>query len=216
MKRALILTGGALNLEFAKHYIENQSYDCLIAVDNGLKYADLLNLLPDVIVGDFDTASYELVQKYQEKEGMKIIQLAPMKDETDTESAVDYCIDMRYDEVVFLGAMGGRFDHTMANLHMLYRLLQHQIQGVLVDEQNVIRLLNRSVTIEKSKLSANYISFLPFMEQVEGVTLKGFLYPLNKSTLEPGRSIGISNVAVEEICEISFERGILIMIEAHD
>ncbi len=216
MKRALILAGGALNLEFAKHYIKNQSYDCLIAVDNGLKYVDLLNLLPDVIVGDFDTASSELVAKYQEKERTKKIQLVPIKDETDTESAVDYCIDLGYDEVVFLGAMGGRFDHTMANLHMLYRLLQHQIQGVLVDEQNIIRLLNHSITIEKSKLSANYISFLPFMEQVEGLSLKGFLYPLDKYTLKPGRSIGISNVAVEEICEITFEKGILIMIEAHD
>lgn len=216
MKRALIIAGGTLNLTFAINYIENQWFDCVIAVDNGLKYADEMSLHPDIIVGDFDTASTDLVEKYQENKEVKIIQLVPIKDETDTETAVDYCIHLGYDEVVFLGATGGRFDHTMANLHMLYRLLQHQIQGVLVDEQNVIRLLNHSIKLEKSKLSGKYISFLPFLEQVEKLTLKGFLYPLEQYTLAPGVSIGISNEAVEELCEISFHKGILIMIEAHD
>ena len=216
MKRALIIAGGTLNLAFARSYIENQRFDCVIAVDNGLKYADDMELPPDLIVGDFDTACKELVSKYKEKKQVPIIQLSPVKDETDTETAVDYCIQLRYDEVIFLGATGGRFDHTMANLHMLYRLLQHQIQGVLVDEQNVIRLLNHSITLEKSKLSGIYISLLPFVGQVEQLTLKGFLYPLEQYTLTPGVSVGISNEAVEELCEISFLKGILIMIEAHD
>ncbi len=216
MKRALIITGGTLNLEFAREYIRNLSYDCTIAVDNGLMYIDQLGLRPDVIVGDFDTASYDLVKKYRNMDCITILELVPEKDETDTETAVDYTIRMGYDEVIFLGAMGGRFDHTLGNLHMLYRLLQQKIQGIMVDEKNRISLSSSSLSLRKEELFGTYVSLIPFTQQVEKLTLKGFKYPLWDFLLQSGVSIGISNEVVEEKCEISFEQGILILIEAHD
>ncbi len=216
MKRALIITGGTLNLEFARDYIRNLSYDCLLAVDNGLFYTNQLGLIPDVMVGDFDTAEDHLVDKYRKMDSVTKIELVPEKDETDTETAVDYTIRMGYDEVVILGAMGGRFDHTLGNLHMLYRLLCKKIRGIMIDERNRISLYDSSLHLCKDELFGTYVSLLPFTQNVEKLTLKGFKYPLNEFLLQSGVSIGISNEVVDDNCEISFEQGILIMIEAHD
>lgn len=216
MKRALIITGGTLNLEFAREYISSLNFDCLLAVDNGLSYIDQLGLSPNVIVGDFDTANDDLVEKYRNMSSVTTFTLVPEKDETDTETAVDYTIRMGYDEVVLLGAMGGRFDHTLGNLHMLYRLLQQKIRGIMIDEKNRISLCESSLRLQKEELFGTYVSLIPFTQKVEKLTLKGFKYPLCDFLLQSGVSIGISNEVVDENCEISFEKGILIMIEAHD
>lgn len=215
-KSALIIAGGTLNIEFAKAYLKQHSYDCYIAVDNGLAYMEQLGLMPEVMVGDFDTASEELVTRYKEIQNITIISLKPEKDETDMESAIDYTIRMGYNKVVLLAAMGGRFDHTLANLHMLYRLFQNGIHGNMVDECNNIYLLQSSHTLKKEKLHGNYISLLPFTSQVTNLTLDGFKYPLENYCLKAGASIGVSNEAVESECNITFQEGVLIVVEARD
>ncbi|MDD5934380.1 MAG: thiamine diphosphokinase [Clostridiales bacterium] len=216
MKRALIFAGGSLNLEFAKQYTNHNVFDCLIAVDNGLSYMDQLGLKPDVIVGDFDTADHQLVDKYKDLNSIQTIELVPEKDETDTETAVDYAIRMGYEEVVLLGAMGGRFDHTLGNLHMLYRLLQHKIHGLMLDEKNQIYLKDSSFTLKKETAFGTYVSLIPFTPTVEKLSLQGFKYPLHEFLLQSGVSIGISNEIKDDNCEITFEKGILIIIEAQD
>lgn len=216
MRQALLIAGGTLNLTYAEGYIKEKKFDCIIAIDNGLKYADELGLKPTIIVGDFDTAQKSLVDRYSQDTSITVVRLIPEKDATDTETAVDYAIRMKYDEIIFLGAMGGRFDHTLANLHMLYRLSVHDIPGYLLDDKNRVRILTHSIQLHKDELLGTYVSILPFDRPVEKLTLKGFKYPLWEYTLLPGTSIGISNEVVEEICEISFEKGILILIEAHD
>jgi thiamine pyrophosphokinase len=168
------------------------------------------------MVGDFDTASEELVKRYKVYNNISVIDLKPEKDETDMESAIDYTIRMGYNKVVLLAAMGGRFDHTLANLHMLYRLLQHGIQGRMVDEFNCIYLLQSSYTLKKNKLYGKYVSLLPFTSEVKDLTLEGFKYPLENYCLRAGMSIGVSNEAVESECNITFQEGILIVVEAQD
>lgn len=215
-KSALIITGGKLDIEFAKEYTNCHTFDCYIAVDNGLSSMEQLLLSPDVLVGDFDTVRPELVLKYKSNNNITIVELNPEKDETDTESAIDYIIQRGYNKVVLLGALGGRFDHTLSNLHMLYRLLQHNIKGNLVDEHNCIYLIDRPHTIEKKKLYGTYISLLPFTSEVNNLSLHGFKYPLNHACLNVGTSLGISNEAVDSECSITFCEGVLIVIEAHD
>lgn len=215
-RSAVIIAGGTLNIKFALAYLKQHRFDCYIAVDNGLAYMEQLGLIPDVMVGDFDTASDKLVNRYKELQNITLIELKAEKDETDMESAIDYSIRMGYNKVVLLAAMGGRFDHTLANLHMLYRLLQQGIQGRMVDEYNCIYLLNRSQTVKKDELYGRYISLLPYTSEVNHLTLEGFKYPLNNYCLRAGSSIGISNEAVKSECNITFHEGILIVVEAQD
>jgi thiamine pyrophosphokinase len=175
-----------------------------------------LRVTPDVVVGDFDTASTDLIIEYKKQQNITFIELKPEKDKTDTESAIDYVISLGYNEVVLLAAMGKRFDHTLANLNMLYCLMQHGIRGSLVDEYNHIYLIASPQFIESDTLYGKYISLLPFTEEVKNLTLKGFKYPLFNFCLEKGSSVGISNEVMMTECSIIFDEGVLIVVEAHD
>lgn len=107
-------------------------------------------------------------------------------------------------------------DHTMANVHMLYRVLLKGGQASLVDEHNRMTLHQNSFAKKRSELFGNYVSFLPFSGEVKGLTLTGVKYPLFQHTLSAGNSLGISNEVTEEQIRVSFTKGYLLMIEARD
>ena len=212
----LIISGVNLNLTFANRYLRNHTFTRIISVDNGLSYVQQLGITPDIIIGDFDTAKKELVDDYKKKSEISYCQLNPEKDATDTEAAIDLAIQYGSLKVVILGAMGGRFDHTLGNLQMLYKLKQHNIKGYLLDEQNKIYVITHGIEIHKEKQSGKYISLLPFTESVSGLTLIGFKYPLKQYDLCCGTSIGVSNEIIDEVGKISFDSGVLVVIESND
>nr|WP_295680568.1 thiamine diphosphokinase [uncultured Lachnoclostridium sp.] len=214
--KALIIAGGDFFPEVAMKTLEEDSFDMIIAIDNGLSYLHELGITPTHIVGDFDTVSKELLQEYQKDSKVKIVSLCPEKDATDTEVAVDLAVEEGCMEIFILGATGGRFDHTLANLHMLYRLLCRGIKAYLIDKNNKIYLIKNSTTLIAKKVRACYVSLLPFTEEVTELTLTGFKYPLNRFHLTQGTSIGISNEIIEVKAEIQFDKGILIVVESKD
>lgn len=216
MRQCLIISGGQLDPIFAADYLKNHTFDYVICADNGVAGAKALGLVPDLLVGDFDTARKELVEEYERKQEVKTIRLNPQKDETDTETAVSAALERGYKEIVLLGAMGNRFDHTLANLHMLLMMLKAGAKGYLLDDKNKIYLEESRFCLQKSELYGKYVSLVPFTPKVEGLTLKGFLYPLDNYCLEMGKSIGISNELLDEEGVITFDKGILTVIESHD
>ena len=113
--KALIITGGDVDYKFQI----TKDYDIVIAVDGGLAAVDRMGLKPDVILGDFDTVAPDILHKYEEKDGIKIVRLVPEKDDTDTESAVRYAMKHGVTEIDVLGGTGSRFDHTYANMFLL-------------------------------------------------------------------------------------------------
>ncbi|HCL02274.1 MAG TPA: thiamine diphosphokinase, partial [Lachnoclostridium phytofermentans] len=131
--KALIIAGGDFSPEVAMKTLEEDSFDRIIAIDNGLSYLHDLKITPTHIVGDFDTVSKELLKEYHEDSKVKIVTLCPEKDATDTEVAVDLAIEEGCKSIFILGATGGRFDHTLGNLHMLYKLLCQGIRAYLLD-----------------------------------------------------------------------------------
>lgn len=69
-----------------------------------------LDLRPDLIVGDFDSAP-------RPKAEHETIVLPHVKDDTDTQYAARWLLEHGYDEITLLGALGGaRLEHTLANL----------------------------------------------------------------------------------------------------
>ena len=111
--KALIISGGDVDYNF-------QPENCrIIAVDGGLEAAKKMGLVPDIIIGDFDTVSPEILKEYEDMENCRIIRLCPEKDDTDTESAINLAIREGFREIDVLGATGSRFDHTYANMFLL-------------------------------------------------------------------------------------------------
>lgn len=211
---AILACGGTLTAAFLRESVAKEKEALLYAVDGGLTVFEQAGLVPDYLVGDFDTAPGELVGRYETK--CTTIRHQPEKDATDTELAIDHALASGADRIVLLGASGSRLDHTFANVHMLYRVLLQGCMAELVNENNRITLHDKPFWREKRELFGTYLSFLPFFGEVTGVTLSGVKYPLTEKTLTAGNSLGISNEAIEENIKVSFSDGYLLMIEARD
>lgn len=216
MKACLIITGGTIDLKFAGSYIAGEKFDRIIAVDGGLEAARSLKLEPDIIVGDFDTAKPELVAYYRRKEHIIWEVHQPEKDDTDTELAIKRALACGCGRIVILGATGGRLDHMLGNIHLLYPCLQKGVHAAIVDPQNRLYMIDGEYHFPAKKMWGKYISFLPLTQEVKGITLKGFKYPLTGRDIEIGTSLCISNELIEEEGVITFEDGVLIVVESHD
>ncbi|MCI8549896.1 MAG: thiamine diphosphokinase [Lachnospiraceae bacterium] len=214
--KILIVTGGDVEPAFAAGFLKTYGAFHVIAVDGGLKAAEGLGLMPDAVVGDFDTVSIEALDCYK-KMGIHIEVHKPEKDCTDTELALLYALSLpEVSQIVILGGLGRRFDHAMGNVQILFHALKQKVPCCMVDSYNRISLLEGTAEIERSKTWGRYISLIPFTEQVKGVTLTGFKYPLTKAVLMSGNSLGISNELLEERGRIEVEEGILVYIESRD
>lgn len=211
---AILICGGTLSAAFLKEICSGYPEAVVYAVDGGLNVAEAAGILPDYLVGDFDTADHALVECYEHR--CVTVRHKPEKDATDTELAIDEALERGTETIILLGATGTRMDHTLANVHMLYRILQKGKKAWIVDEHNRMSLHDKPFLCERDKMFGNYVSFLPFFGETTGVTLKGFKYPLSGKTLTAGISLGVSNEAKEEVMEVSFEKGYLLMIEARD
>ncbi len=222
MKRCLMITGGPLDLSYAKTFIENKTYDFVIAVDNGFAYCQELNLRPDLLVGDFDTFGRDRIQAYRKNGGYQIDLHQPEKDDTDTELAFRHAFANGCTAVDVLGALGGRIDHEISNIHLMVHEKKRGLSVFYYDVHNKIYALDAEVnskhTFIRNQLYGKYISFLPITESVKGITLKGFRYPLEKKTITilGNPSLCVSNEVTEDEAELIFEEGILICVESRD
>lgn len=213
--KVLIITGGSIDEAFLKNCVENNKYTEIIAVDHGLMAADRLNLPLNHIVGDFDSVSEYILQKY--KDSIVPIKTFPMeKDKTDTQIAIEMALSHKAASIHLIGATGSRLDHTLANLHLLLLPLEKQVPACILDTNNKIYLKRESFTLQRKKQHGTYVSFLPFHSDVYGLTLEGFKYPLDRIHLAAGESLCISNEIIEEEAIVSFTKGILAVFETKD
>jgi thiamine pyrophosphokinase len=219
--RILILSGGKLNSDFLKKYLENNRSDKIICVDGALAIVDQLNIPIDYLVGDFDTISSDVLQKYLNKiengEMQTIVKkFKPEKDYTDTDIAIKLATSLKPSEIIILGATGTRVDHMMSNINSLFKPLSCNIKAFLIDEHNKIYLIKEETKLLKKELYGPFISLIAFTDKVLNVTLKGFKYPLLNYELTKGESIGISNEMKEEEAVIELQKGIIMVVEAKD
>lgn len=212
--KAILICGGTLSGCFLHNMTEEHPDAVIYAVDGGLTVADAAGVMPQYLVGDFDTADPSLVERYETS--CITLRHRPEKDATDTELAIDDALTRGADEIWLLGATGSRLDHTLANIHMLYKVLLCGKKAWILNENNRISLYREPFRRKKEELFGTYVSFLPFFGEVTGVCLSGVKYPLVDATLTAGNSLGVSNEAVEDYIEVSFTSGSLLMIEARD
>lgn len=212
----IIITGGELNDDFAGQFLKDHPWDALIAADRGLQFCYHHKIQPDYIIGDYDSVDREIVNYFREETHAEMETYQKEKDDTDTQIALEKALYLESDTIYILGALGGRMDHGLANIQLLRLALEMGAEAYLVDEHNRICLIDEPVTIRKDEQMGKYVSFLPFTDRVEGVTLKGFKYPLDDYTMTKGRSIGVSNEIAEDEAWVSLYRGILIMIQSKD
>ena len=188
----------------------------IIAGDKGLEALYQLKIIPNHVVGDFDSVSPEILEFYKKQSQIIFHTFNAEKDNTDTDIAFKLAIQLKSSKITILGALGKRMDHAIANIHILKDALEANIPCQIIDEHNRIYLINKEMTLEKDKVYGKYISLIPLTSEVKDLTLTGFKYPLNNYDLPIGTSLGVSNEIVENIAQIKMKKGILIVIESKD
>ena len=213
MVKTLIVSGGNVEDNILDRF--KNEFDYIIASDKGLEALDKYNIIPNYIIGDFDSIDKNILDKYINNKNIVIKELNPEKDYTDTHMAVKLAIELKSTEIIIVGAIGTRLDHTIANIHILKEALDNNIKCKLIDNRNEIQLINKKTILELDE-NYKYISIIPLTTKVSGITLKGFKYLLENTTLEIGHSIGVSNEQLEHYAEIDLKEGILVLIKSKD
>lgn len=212
-QRMLIFSGGNLGTWALS---EIQETDYLVALETGALFLLQHDITPDYVLGDFDSVT-EAEKEYITTKCNHVESCDPIdKDETDTEMALNWALQQNPKEIVLLGVLGTRFDHSLANVHLLLKCWQTKIPCRIVDKHNQIQLVGdaSSLTIEKDGFEQ--VSLLPLTSEVSGITLQGFQYPLQDATLHIGKSLGISNILQDQEGDISVKLGKLLVIQSKD
>lgn len=212
----LIVSGGRIGDAFALDLLKNNGYGTVIACDSGMEFFRRNGLYPDLILGDFDSADTAAVNYFKDQTDVRIEQFPARKDWTDTELAVRRALELLPDHIDLVGATGSRLDHVLGNLQLLALGMEAGIPIFLLDEHNRVRMIDQTLTISKREQYGDFVSLIPCGGTVRGVTLQGMEYPLDKATLTPDISLGISNEIVDETATISFTEGRLFVLETKD
>ncbi len=200
--KALIFAGGGF--DGLPEGVFPTDFSLILAADKGYGYAEKSGVLPHIFVGDMDSFDDESTIKSSE-----IFRLSPEKDMTDTEQAVEIAISRGAKEILILGALGGRIDHTLANIQLLKFGLDRGAQVYLADKNQFITLTDNSMKICKKEGCC--LSLIP-LTPCHGVTLTGVYYPLSNASLSLGNSLGVSNEFTEEIVSLSVASGQLLVM----
>ena len=216
----IIVSGGNIHSDFALDFLKKNEA-CLIAADKGLEFFLEHQLLPDAVIGDFDSLSedgkkfleiqeeksmdseipyggmteWKLQKGFgNEKKEIKVIRLRPEKDDSDTQSAMNYAIQNGAKRITILGATGNRVDHLMANFGILVLAKNQGVEVILADQYNYMKLVSDGE-----------------------LTLEGFKYSLDHYRLTTADSgLTVSNEIVSEKAKVTYQSGTLLMIMSRD
>lgn len=190
-----------------------QKDDCIIAVDGGLDLLFKHNIVPHLVIGDFDSVSQEAKDKLHNHPS--IIQVAPEKDETDTELALNWCFDKKFTNIRIVNSMQERFDHCLGIIAHLEYGFDSNLQIQVVSSKQLMYFANKHENLDYP-INTTF-SLCPVSESVQGVETLNCYYPLKKETLYRNKSRGISNLISQHPAKISFTEGkLLIIIQLQD
>lgn len=215
-----------------KEFFTFRETDYIICADRGYSHARAEGISPDVVIGDFDSIPRDEVAADIEKSGLgsccSIVGVPPEKDDTDTLICLKYGMERGFDEFFILGGLGGRLDHTMANLQTMSHAVDHQKAIWFLDGKNRATLRNPGeITIRNPEWpteagpsapgpGAERISLFAFGDFCDGVSIRGVKYPLENYRMNNSFPIGVSNEFAGEAAEISHTAGKLLIILSRD
>ena len=209
MRALVALNGKIAHIEKLKLILSELSFDYIVGVDGGTHYLETLGYSPNVLIGDFDSTNLEAHKiKWP---NVKVLKFNTEKDMTDAELAFSYIADKGFSEIIVIGAFGGRLDHLLGNIFLLERYPNIMLLGPFNRAKLLVGPTDREIVKRNG-----FLSLIPVSDSVEGVTLKGFKYPLDDVTLRRGSTWGISNEIVSERAHIFIRQGKVLAIIAEE
>jgi thiamine pyrophosphokinase len=213
MTRAIIFANGELTppRPAPAYFLPD---DWLIAADGGALHYAKLGIAPHALIGDFDSLKPEEIEALQSA-GVQINRHPAHKDETDLELALLYAIHQGADQIVVFGALGARWDMTLANLMLLTHSALKLTRISLVDGNQEISLLRGGQSVRLHGKQGDTISLIPLSANASGITSNELEYPLLNGVLCIGSPRGVSNVMLGKECQIMLEEGLLAVVHIH-
>lgn len=209
----VLVAGGSLGAWAHTYLLPDR---LLVGADRGALFLIENGYTPHMALGDFDSVSSEERRLIQELSAMFLDCDPIAKDLTDTQWALDWALAQNPASLLLLGVTGTRFDHTLANVHLLVRAAEAGVPCRIIDAHNEISLLPEGGMLSLTKGHYEQVSLLPLSGTVTGITLDGFLYPLDNATIRLGETVGISNVITGETAAVRSTSGLLLVIQSRD
>ena len=190
MKVCIVLNGSINDYNKTKNIIKNQNYDYIIGADGGCNHLYKMDILPNYII----------FKKFPTH-----------KDETDAEICIYLAKTLNATEIHFIGALGGRIDHALSNIGLMYYVLEMDIEPKILTSEEEMFIIHNNTKVIKGK-KGDTLSILALKQEAINVTLEKLEYPLNKARVSYLSPLGISNVMLEDECNITVEDGYLLVI----
>jgi thiamine pyrophosphokinase len=208
LQRIIIFANGELpDLTKARALLHEEDY--IMCADGGTRHALALGIGPNLIIGDMDSAEKEQLQKLRQAD--VAMELFPHdKNETDLELALNHAIELNPRQIIIVAALGGRLDQTLANIALLTNFRLSKIDVRLDDGVEEIFFCRDQVHVYGSR--DDLVSLVPWGGAVSEVQTMNLKWPLNKETLYPDKTRGISNEMIGETASISIGSGLLLVI----
>ncbi|MBR4345059.1 MAG: thiamine diphosphokinase [Lachnospiraceae bacterium] len=200
MGKCIIVAAGESSL---LDFVKNEN-DYIIAADAGLKYLEKEGIVPDMVVGDFDTLKY--VPNHP-----NVISLKPEKDVTDTWEAVQQGIKRGYREFHIYCGLGGRIEHSVANIQLLANLAKEGYSGYLYNDKSILTVIKNG-EIRFEPFEKGFISVFSLSDKSMDVDIEGLKYEVRGHMLTDTFPLGVSNEFVGKESRISVREGILLII----
>lgn len=209
-KRCIIVGAAQINnYQQIKKYFNND--DFYIFCDGGLNHVDSLGVIPNLIIGDFDShvrPEADIVNGNK----IEVIQLPHEKDWTDTYFAAMEAVKRGFEDIILIGVIGQRFDHSLVNISVLLYLKEQNKNALIIDDYSEMLLVEKDPVFIDDTFS--YFSLLCVAGDVSGVTIKNAKYPLEKGDIKTNFQYASSNEVLKtKQASVSVENGCLLLIK---
>lgn len=209
--KCLILANGSYGpLEDYRHHLKA---DIILCADGGANYAYLMKLMPHYIIGDMDSIKNEVRDYYSQKQVI-FKKFPKQKDFTDTQLVISYAEELGATEIVFFGTLGSRLDHTLSNLYSSMDACKKGKKVMHYSPELTIYIVAEKLELQGE--IGDLVSVLALTDDVDGLTERGFKYPLEKVRLEKTNPFAISNLLITHKAEIELDKGIIAVFHYHN
>jgi thiamine pyrophosphokinase len=209
--RAVIIAGGQTEGEGWQRWV--RADDWIIGADGGAARALAWGLVPDLVIGDMDSLP-ESARSCLEARGCRFVEHPRAKDQTDLELALQFAVEEGAREIVVMGALGGRIDHTLANVLLLALPSLTGVSIRLAEGEQEALLARSGETIRLEGAPGELVSLLPLGGDAHGISTQGLAWALHGDTLHFGSSRGVSNEMTSTEARVQVGEGRLLVVHA--
>jgi thiamine pyrophosphokinase len=183
--------------------------DLVIAADGGANALVQYGRYPDVLIGDMDSVTPTVLARCADG-SCRLLRYPVAKDETDTELALLEAVRLGARRITLLGVLGGRIDHSLANVLLLTLPALAGCMVQIYDGHSFIFLVRDELVVHGQK--GDLLSLIALNGDALGVRTEGLQYPLRDEPLSFGAARGISNVLLGVEARIMVRAGILLAV----